>query len=179
MKQRNGFVSNSSSASFVINRKDFLTVDALKHIVEEHNKDWNGYEEKDHPKYKDMLKWIGEHPTFDNPLLYPWTTNYETWIWRGKNSILYVNTCNNHPELFDIPIFKGSDKTYDPDESWYKEMKEMRDKIRFFNFETKKFITYDDHWKDWKKKMEGYTQDVQMKKDRKIFDELKEKYGWQ
>lgn len=92
MKIRAGFVSNSSSSSFILSTKTYETVfDAALAMLEVRTQDnWPDCPEK--PMII-KAKSLGIDP--DTAVTFR-TCNYDTFIFRHKGQI-YVSTCNNHP----------------------------------------------------------------------------------
>lgn len=110
MKTRLGFVSNSSSSSFIV--KGMKTGEIAKKMVElierEFQEEWynphtcpscgsklTGADEPD-PTTTCALNFIRENPGFDDPIAIPWSCNYGTFIVRQTEEIVFVETCNNH-----------------------------------------------------------------------------------
>jgi len=92
MKNRQGFVSNSSSSSFIVTNAEKKTIDILKSMYETLQEEWNSEDEG-------LIK-IGKFieskaSDFDEPICIPFTCNYETFIFRNGDNIL-IDTCNNH-----------------------------------------------------------------------------------
>ena len=122
MKTRNGFVSNSSSSSFVI-KGNCTTAQVATSMMYEIMADrihWSeswGKEEAWLDEQKQALYWLHNNLDFNENILIPWSTNYETFIWRDKGTI-FVATCNNHdwsavgPE-YDHEVFKSQDVHYE------------------------------------------------------------------
>jgi len=101
MKIRNGFVSNSSSSSFIISDNDFPTVRSLatymiKQIIKEYKYEIKAGNEhyidyiNENKKYISDLKKIDENQSVCFP-----SCNYETYI-RKIGDCYLVATCNNH-----------------------------------------------------------------------------------
>jgi len=98
MKIRNGFVSNSSSSSFIINCvnetknvRDVATLMIKKQIEQIELEKWGDWEE--HIKIKEQR--IKDLESIDDSLgvHFP-SVNYDTWIKKVCNQIL-ISTCNN------------------------------------------------------------------------------------
>lgn len=129
MKVRNGFISNSSSMSFVIKDKvrTSLVVAQMARIVE---KEWED-EQQDKRYFKclcDTMQFLEDHPGFDNNVILWWTCNFPTYIFRldpeifpGRSSSpfhIHVYTCNNHAfwrelDLYQIENTSDEDSYYD------------------------------------------------------------------
>jgi len=101
MKIRTGFVSNSSSSSFIISEHNFPTVRSLaKRMIEIQAEDYEDDEQFDRFNYKmgliDRLKNVPE----DHPISFS-SCNYDTYI-RKVGDCLFVSTCNNtHWDLWE------------------------------------------------------------------------------
>lgn len=116
MKIRTGFVSNSSSSSFVV--YNTTTSQVTLEMLEIINQDWKEYDEnkRNHPKYKEVKKFLKSQPNLDGNIIIPWSTNYATYIFKDRRKEpICINTCNNHDwgssEKIDFE-FKGEE--YDP-----------------------------------------------------------------
>jgi hypothetical protein len=99
MKIRNGFVSNSSSSSFVI-KGGTTTSQIATMMMYEVRSNWEGStrlfeDECGLPDgFEEALEWLHDNVEYNEPIMFPWSTNYETFIWTvGKD--IYVDTCNN------------------------------------------------------------------------------------
>lgn len=94
MKNRQGFVSNSSSSSFILDTSEYEdTFDIARQMIEMREWDQDGATLR---KLKELAKGL----PFDTPLSF-YTCNYDTFITR-IGPYYFVSTCNNHPfhELF-------------------------------------------------------------------------------
>lgn len=92
MKIRNGFVSNSSSSSFVVKAKSSMEAyyKMLKAYNEDQNASWGCDGRSDD-------KFINTHNIdFNGGIFIPYTCNYETYIYPSDNGECHVETCNNH-----------------------------------------------------------------------------------
>jgi hypothetical protein len=93
MKIRTGFVSNSSSSSFII-RGTASTHEVAKKMYLIMIEDYKEFEYKLPREHEEVMKWFDKNIGFDDPIIIPWTINYETFIWK-TNSGVSVSTCNN------------------------------------------------------------------------------------
>lgn len=99
MKIRSGFVSNSSSSSFIMNAKASTTAQVAIIMMyqmkyEWTTRDWWGDYETPQ-EFSDALAWLEENEDFNGPIMLPWSCNYESFIWVDGDNI-YIDTCNNH-----------------------------------------------------------------------------------
>jgi hypothetical protein len=100
MKIRNGFVSNSSSSSFIISEKEYESVFALAEemIKDRNDDDWI------ESNTLDKLYELREYGIDENSPISFMTCNYDTYIMKHKDKYL-VATCNNHE--FKCEEFSG------------------------------------------------------------------------
>jgi hypothetical protein len=100
MKIRTGFVSNSSSSSFIVNAKSSMEVfNKMVPVIKEDycsytggRSSWYEYQE---PKIDRFLK---KYPkNYNGGIIIPFTCNYETYIFPSNEGECLVETCNNHP----------------------------------------------------------------------------------
>ena len=109
MKIRTGFVSNSSSSSFIISQNDFPSVRALATYMikkkmgerEEGDSDTDWYDQyvKQNKEYIKRLKTLDKNQSISFP-----SCNYDTYI-RKVGDVYFVATCNNTDwELWDYNI---------------------------------------------------------------------------
>ena len=98
MKTRNGFVSNSSSSSFVIDTKSYPDVFALADaMVCIRDLDWasvDGSLMRQSRNLRAIIKQGRQFLDLNMPISFP-TTNYDTFIIK-HGSYYVVSTCNNH-----------------------------------------------------------------------------------
>jgi hypothetical protein len=108
MKLRKGFVSNSSSSSFII--VGASTIDVAKEMIgqREHNK-------------KNIDKLLKDNQGFisDDTAITFASCNYDTYIWRRTDKKLQVNTCNN--ESWNLDKFSVTQQGDYIDNDDYKE----------------------------------------------------------
>ena len=101
MKVRNGFVSNSSSSSFMIKGTTTTAQVATMMMNEMYNEyitrtAYPGIVDNKVPEdFAKALEWLHDNVEYSEPILLPWSCNYETFIWKGTKNI-HVDTCNNH-----------------------------------------------------------------------------------
>lgn len=112
MKIRTGFVSNSSSSSFVVDAKS--TMEVFKKMIPLVKKDYgeDGNSVWDEYHGRDVDRFIKAHDdNFNAGIIIPFTCNYETFIFPSVKGKCYVETCNNHPweEVFSDMIEDESD----------------------------------------------------------------------
>jgi len=104
MKIRNGFVSNSSSASFIIDDDKMTTARVAKIMAKDIRNDWleDGLDEENIQFLNEFMNNVNKLvDSYDDPIIFTFTTNYETFIIKIDDTI-YIDTCNNiHWESFD------------------------------------------------------------------------------
>jgi len=149
MKTRIGFVSNSSSSSFVIWNSERTTAQVMRDMLKLVKAEWK--EEKVGRKpinaITKCIKWLQTNYRKDMPLLYPGTCNYETWIYKDKYGNLFVETCNNHDgnwQSMDNIIPLGDDND--------EKLPHIRKKLEFLDLSNMKTKTYDEFNKEWEEK---------------------------
>lgn len=109
MKVRKGFVSNSSSSSYLIPMGTFKDVfDLAAQMITIRDKEWGGEEDQSEwavdfrkkPSLVAKLAKLQEQGMDPNTPVHFHTCNYNTWILRTDEGFL-VDTCNNH-DWYDL-----------------------------------------------------------------------------
>jgi hypothetical protein len=67
----------------------------MLNVVIEDRKKWQDTDEPVDNTFDQALEWLHENPDFNDPIMFPWSTNATTYIWTTDNGI-QVSTCNNH-----------------------------------------------------------------------------------
>ena len=121
MKVRQGFVSNSSSSSFIITEKKDTVAKVALAMIRKIEKDYIEEDGKSSIWFAKAEKWLLENLDYDHPVVIPWSCNFETWLTHVLNHAdrpdgIYVATCNNHSwydwDDYD-PKFQDDDFHYD------------------------------------------------------------------
>ena len=137
MKIRNGFVSNSSSSSFIV--KADCTMDVFKKMVKvvkdeylhDSPTDWSDAWYKHHqPKVDYFLKVFPKD--YNGGIMIPFTTNFDTYIFPAADGKCYIETCNNH----DWDQAFSSIDYYESEDSNNKFNKELFVNIKSFELNT-------------------------------------------
>jgi len=108
MKTRNGFVSNSSSSSFILSGKKTVLEYARQMVPYRDRGDEDS-------ELDNQLERLQEDPTWnDNAPIWFNSCNYDTFIIRLGDHV-YIATCNNHPfyEAFEDGENKKYSTSYD------------------------------------------------------------------
>jgi len=149
MKTRNGFVSNSSSSSFIVHDPKRTTAQIMRDMLKLVKAEWK--EEKYNTRrITKVIKWLQSHPRKDVPIMFPNTCNYETWIFKNNNeSDTIIETCNNHDCNWDSMDFDyRSEDDYDEDRKYMKSLK-------FLDLTTMTEKTYDEYNKELEDKFKA------------------------
>ncbi|NPV13079.1 MAG: hypothetical protein HPY57_15035 [Ignavibacteria bacterium] len=164
MKVRNGFVSNSSSSSFIIDQNRWNNISELAEYMIKR------VEYK--PQVNEVLQRLKECKDLDQPVMF-YSCNYDTWI-NKYGEHYFVTTCNNedwgdvysdlnednaidiYPELEDVNC-PGSI-------NWNK----VQENVNFFDLERNLFYQRTNVWQECKtpvnnhNKFCGYTEYVKI-----------------
>jgi hypothetical protein len=117
MKIRQGFVSNSSSSSFIVMAENSMEVfRAMTKIVKrEYNEEWRGSDSEGwfETHWADHIKEFesSHNKYFNGGIILPFTCNYETYIFPSVDGKCLVETCNNH-EWDDLKIVGWEGDSY-------------------------------------------------------------------
>jgi len=120
VKIRTGFVSNSSSSSFVITDSGIKTTAEtawmMLSVVLEDICDREADFDSWIKEVGRALKFLESNLNLDEPITFPWSINEETYIWKNSEDKICVDTCNNHPWYEEIKYaFSGDDWKWDPE----------------------------------------------------------------
>jgi len=105
MKVRNGFVSNSSSSSFIMGNSTTASAmyDLIRAVLRDCEIYFNPVSTSDNNFIRtfeseyEILTWLSQNLDCDEPLLFSGTCNYETFMIKDKSTgRILVDTCNNH-----------------------------------------------------------------------------------
>jgi len=109
MKIRGGFVSNSSSSSFIVKDHDLDTTGKVAlMMVAKIAEEWVAEGEQTTNELERAIDFLYENLNIDDPICFPWSTNYETFIWRRSDGSIFVDTCNNN-DWIDVLDVEYSD----------------------------------------------------------------------
>ncbi len=172
MKTKLDFVTNSSSSSFIFTDKDLTIKEATLKMLDLIVKEYCEYFDGTTKKYtwfasaKKKLKKIDPNTN----IVFPWSTNYETYLYRDSNGNIRVDTCNNH-HWEDLPFEIRDVNEFD------NEYKNSLNK-NFFDLQKGKTKTRVqrkiDEWKEYSKQFPD--NDIYAKKVIKELEEEAEKY---
>lgn len=117
MKIRNGFISNSSSSSFILNNAtELTTLELAKEMIIIRDKDWEVDRSLTAENIDKLFEKVKKANINEDISLTFVTTNYETIITKQNNNI-YVSTCNNHGFFSELPERVLANSQYDDDQS--------------------------------------------------------------
>ena len=94
MKIRNGFVSNSSSMSFIVRNDKYKTVKELAKAMIDYRAKIDDWYKKESGRYKEDLKELNKIKDPNQSIAF-YTCNFDTYIYKDGDKFL-VETCNNH-----------------------------------------------------------------------------------
>lgn len=148
MKIRYGFVSNSSSSSFVVRDPNRTSSQIMREMLKLVKAEWK--EEKYNTRsITKVIKWLQSHPKKDTPLMFPRTCNYETWTFKNKNGFdTLIFTCNNHD-----CNWQSMDFDYRREDDYEEDRKYMKT-LSFLDLDTMKETTYDKRNKELEEYLE-------------------------
>lgn len=112
MKTRQGFVSNSSSSSFMVQGPTTTAQVGLLMMYEIVSDRMEFPDSTVEDEIKAALKWLSENTQFNDPIVIPWSINYETFIWNDGADVK-VDTCNNHSWDVLNPVYDGVEEYYE------------------------------------------------------------------
>jgi hypothetical protein len=156
MKIRNGFVSNSSSSSFIVKSSispaEFVSlfIGPLSKLREADYGDEWGEESKEFFGIQKRNAEVMIKENNSSPVVFSGTINYETFVWK-EGDCLFVSTCNNDP-WEDILDELDLDYSYYLDGS-YKEVELEREK-QFVDLEDFELLTPRQKLDKWTKQFE-------------------------
>jgi len=121
MKVRTDFITNSSSAAYIVRYKN--PINTAKKMLDIFFKNWkDSSQDESHPCEEEVRKWLKDNPNFDGNIIIPWTCNYETFIYGGdwidvaRGRRVRVDTCNNEDWIsngLEIERYVGEEEYYD------------------------------------------------------------------
>jgi len=116
MKIKFGFITNSSSVSFIIENEENTGMVLKKmwdHFIGRLRKNYPEIET--YPEHIEAERWINEnYKSFNDNIIIPWTCNYETLIFNQDQNII-VETCRNENwgEMENLEIIHIDDYDYE------------------------------------------------------------------
>lgn len=161
MKIRNGFVSNSSSSSFIIRKSEMFpdTITIAENMIKDLIKDYNDY---GHEYYceRDIIQNIkylkDKYPNV--PIMFN-STNYDTYIMDIGEGYFYIDTCNNTnwyiKSFSEYKLPEILEKKYNESELDFCNSTEVyfhkQDDMEFFKLDSGFFIQHTDKFESCKK----------------------------
>lgn len=144
MKRRTGFVSNSSSSSFVVIDPGLRTTAEVAwtmiSIVIDNwaawDPKWEGFSEYCRSA-KAALDFLDSNLDLDEPITFPWSTNEETYIWRNSKGQICVDTCNNHSWEDEIRYKHAGDDWKWYDSEWDDILMDRWQDVEYLNLATR------------------------------------------
>lgn len=128
MKTRYNFVSNSSSSSFILTSESELhpitTASVAYNMLETVYSDLVDYQDI----ARDILiamEWLTYHQDCDAPLHFPWSVNYQTYIW-WENGRMKINTSNNHDWNPPGQLMEYIDDTFNIDNLYFIDLANLK-----------------------------------------------------
>jgi len=94
----------------IISLTSFAPLLIMLNAIIDERKDWYEPEELE-DKFGKALEWLYENPDYNDPIMFPWSINEETYIWHTDEGI-YVDTCNNH-RWYNYLDFDYADEYHD------------------------------------------------------------------
>lgn len=137
MKIRNGFISNSSSTSFIISKDNFSTIwDVALAMIPCRTYGEKGEPFEDNDELMEIARWNKEKGNvWTKNLTFP-TCNFDTFI-HDAGDVWWISTCNNHIGFYKIfaeRLYPQEDITRCEEfrGKTYKETWSIKDYIEFF-----------------------------------------------
>ena len=143
MKYRYGFISNSSSSNFIVYNA-ITTAELARKMIEVIEKDYLEFDERHSEWYKPAMDWLNINKEFDEPIVIPWSCNYDTWITPQERDI-YIETCWNHDwDYLEV------DQNYVSEDDTRKNYEATQD-TEFWDLTTFKFVRRSEYKSLWER----------------------------